>query len=111
MAIGFHENAQVSPVYFTKGRFPMNDVKKRYLKAPFDMVFMENVEAGTYGHYVVPQNFFYESTAEDSYGNDIFPFKTLDMIVMGENEMGSFMASSDNDINGVWKSMFELHFV
>ena len=111
MAIGFHENAQVQPVYFTKGRFPMNDVKKRYLKAPFDFVLMENGEAGTYQNYVVPQNFLYETNAEDEYGNVMFPFQTLEMIVMGENQMGSFMANSDNDINGNWKSMFELHFV
>jgi hypothetical protein len=111
MATGFHENAQTQPVYFDKGKFPMNGVKKRYIKAPFDMVFMENGEGGTYGHYIVPRNSFTESTSEDEYGCTIFPFNTLEMIVMGENQMGSFMASSDNDINGTWKSTFEMHYV
>lgn len=107
MAIGFHENAQVQPVYFTKGRFPMNDVKKRYLKAPFDRVLMENGENGVYEHYVVPQNFFYETNSEaDPFGAAIFPFQTLEMAVMGEHEMGSYMSEGGN-----WKDTFELHYV
>ena len=110
MAIGFHENAQLTGVYFTKGRFPFNDSKKRYLRAPFNHVLMENGESGVYAHFVQPQTAIFESTSEDVAGREI-GFDTLKNIVIGENEMGSFMASSDNDENGNWLSMFELHFV
>lgn len=110
MAIGFHENAQLKAVYFDKGRFPFNDSKKRYLRAPFDHVLMEDGESGTYDHFVQPKTAIFESTSEDVAGREI-GFETLEHIVIGENEMGSVVASSDNDNDGAWHNMFELHFV